>query len=112
MIAELCAGAQAGADEIGFDTALSQVAPSGHFFDAPQTMARYSTEFYEPVVHNYANFGTWSERGATDATRRATQVWKDILAADVRPEVEGTKLETLKSFIARRSAEGGAPPES
>ena len=43
MVAELCAGAKAGTDEIGFVNALSQVNPSGHFFEAPQTMERYST---------------------------------------------------------------------
>ena len=112
MIAELCAGAQAGRDEIGFDGALSAVAPGGHFFDAPQTMERYATEFYEPVVHDYANFGTWTERGAQDATVRATQVWKDILAVDERPDVDQDKLSALQEFIARRTAEGGAPPES
>ncbi|MEM1352655.1 MAG: trimethylamine methyltransferase family protein [Pseudomonadota bacterium] len=112
MIAELCAGAQAGPDEIGFDTALSQVAPSGHFFATPQTMARYNTEFYEPVVHDYANFGTWTERGALDATTRATKIWKDILATDARPQVDADRVAALKEFIARRTAEGGAPPES
>ncbi|MEM9577558.1 MAG: trimethylamine methyltransferase family protein [Pseudomonadota bacterium] len=112
MIAELCAGAQAGADEIGFETALSQVDPSGHFFAAPQTMARYTTEFYEPIVHDYANFGTWTERGALDASTRATQVWKDILAADARPAVDGDRVAALQAFVAKRTADGGAPPES
>ena len=112
MIAELCAGAQAGDDEIGFDNALSQVNPSGHFFDAPQTMERYNTAFYEPIVHDYANFGTWTERGAQDANTRATKVWKDILAADRRPPVDQDRLDALQSFIAKRTAEGGAPPES
>ena len=64
MVAELCAGKQAGADEIGFDTALCQVAPGGHFFATSQTMERFKTEFYEPIVHDYANHGTWSELGA------------------------------------------------
>ena len=86
--------------------------PSGHFFDAPQTMARYSTEFYEPIVHDYANFGTWTERGAQDATQRATQVWQDILATDNRPKIDGDRLGALQDFIARRTAEGGAQPES
>jgi len=112
MIAELCAGAKAGADEIGFDNALSHVMPSGHFFASPQTMERYNTEFYEPVVHDYANFGTWTERGAQDATTRATKVWKGILEADKRPSVDADRAAALKDFIARRSAEGGAPPES
>ncbi len=112
MVAELCAGNKAGADEIGFANALSQVAPSGHFFAAPQTMDRYTTEFYEPVVHDYANFGTWTERGALDASTRATQVWEGILA---EPELSLTppdRLAELEAFIARRTAEGGAPPVS
>ncbi|WP_299351028.1 trimethylamine methyltransferase family protein [uncultured Shimia sp.] len=112
MVAELCAGAKAGEDEIGFDSALSAVDPSGHFFSAPQTMARYNTEFYEPVVHDYANFGTWTERGAKDASTRATEVWKDIVASTPDLGIDGEKLASLQDFIAKRSAEGGAPPES
>lgn len=112
MIAELCAGNTAGPDDIGFDTAISEVDPSGHFFATSQTMERYNTEFYEPVVHDYANFGTWTERGAQDANTRATKVWKDILAADKRPNVDGAKVDALQAFIAKRTAEGGAPPES
>ncbi len=112
MIAEICAGAQAGPDEIGFDTALSHVDPSGHFFAAPQTMARYNTEFYEPVVHDYANFGTWTERGARDATSRATDVWQQIVEQDAAVTVDDARLETLEAFIARRTAQGGALPES
>ena len=112
MIAELCAGAQAGQDEIGFDNALSHVQPQSHFFDAPQTMARYNTEFYEPIVHDYANFGTWTERGARDANQRATAIWKRIVDAKSRPGLNTERVTHLREFIARRSAEGGAPPES
>jgi trimethylamine--corrinoid protein Co-methyltransferase len=112
MVAELCAGKRAGPAEIGFADALSQVAPSGHFFATPQTMARYTTEFYEPVVHDYANFGTWTERGALDASQRATAVWERILAAPPVPIIDEDRLDSLRAFIARRTAEGGAPPES
>ena len=112
MVAELCAGAKAGTDEIGLANALAHVAPSGHFFAAPQTMERYTTEFYQPIVHDYANHGTWTERGAQDATTRATAVWENILA---QPEVAMTppdRLAALDAFIAARTAEGGALPES
>ena len=112
MVAELCAGAQAGADEIGLANAISEVEPQGHFFATSQTMARYNTEFYEPIVHDYANFGTWTDRGAMDATTRATAVWEDILRADVRPAVDADRLMALRGFIERRTADGGAPPES
>jgi len=111
MVAELCGGTRAGVEEIGF-AALAEVAPSGHFFATTQTMARYDTEFYEPMVHDYANFGTWEERGAVDCNARATAVWERILAADHRPDVDPARLEELRAFIARRSDEGGAAPVS
>lgn len=112
MVAELCAGAQATEDEIGFTNAISAVEPQGHFFAAPQTMERYNTQFYEPIVHDYANFGTWTERGAVDANRRATGVWKDIVNAKCQPPRDDARLGHLQDFVARRTAEGGAPPES
>lgn len=111
MVAELCAGRAAGEDEIGF-AALSEVEPSGHFFATTQTMARYNTEFYEPVVHQYANFGTWTERGSLDASTRATAVWEKILADNIRPIVDADRVSALHDFIAKRTKEGGAPPES
>jgi len=112
MVAELCHGNKAGPDEIGLANALAHVQPSGHFFAAPQTMERYNTEFYEPVVHDYANFGTWTERGARDATTRATDVWETILAEPEAMMTPPDRMAALEDFIARRTAEGGAPPES
>ena len=111
MVAELCAGRAAGADEIGFD-AMAEVDPSGHFFATTQTMARYNTEFYEPIVHDYANFGTWAERGSIDTSTRATAVWEKILEDDERPDVDPDKVAALHAYIAKRTAAGGAPPES
>nr|WP_174822268.1 trimethylamine methyltransferase family protein [Ruegeria arenilitoris] len=112
MVAELCAGAQAGQAEIGFDTALREVEPGGHFFAASQTMERYTTEFYEPHLHDYANFGTWTERGSVDANHRATAVWRDILNNFEPPAQDQPGLDAMRDFIARRTTEGGAPPES
>ncbi len=112
MVAELCAGAQAGADEIGYDNAIAEVEPQGHFFATSQTMDRYNTEFYQPIVHDYANFGTWTERGSIDANQRATAVWQGIVRDFQAPDVDGARVEALQAFIDRRSAEGGAPPES
>ncbi|MEF3049044.1 trimethylamine methyltransferase family protein [Pseudotabrizicola sp. L79] len=112
MIAELCAGNTATTDDIGYETAIKEVDPSGHFFATTQTMARYNSAFYEPIVHEYANFGTWTERGAKDANIRATAVWQAILAADQRPATDVARVEALQSYIAQRSKAGGAPPES
>ncbi|MAW52929.1 MAG: trimethylamine methyltransferase [Geminicoccus sp.] len=112
MIAELCAGAQAGPDEIGYANAIQEVEPQGHFFATSQTMARYNTEFYQPIVHDYANFGTWTERGSVDANQRATAVWQNIVNNAQGPTVDGGKVEALQAFIDRRTAMGGALPES
>lgn len=112
MVAELCAGAQAGTDEIGFEGAIRAVEPQGHFFAAPQTMERYDTQFYEPIVHDYANFGTWTDRGSKDANMRATEVWQEIVDAKAQPGLDAARLGELQAFIAKRTAEGGAPPES
>lgn len=112
MVAELCAGATAGTDEIGYDTAFKEVDPSGHFFATSQTMALYNSEFYEPIVHVYANFGTWTERGARDATARATDVWQSIVSQDSGLNLDADRVGALQDFVARRKSEGGAPPES
>ncbi|MBF9029994.1 trimethylamine methyltransferase [Rhodobacterales bacterium HKCCE3408] len=110
MVAELCAPAHAGPAEIGLD-ALEEVKPGGHFFAAAQTMARYQTEFYEPLVADWSNFGTWEGRGGRDANQRAVGIWQEILA---EPEADflGDRGPAIDAFIEQRSAEGGAPPES
>lgn len=111
MVAELCTQAQAGEAEIGLD-ALAEVQPGGHFFAAGQTMARYQTEFYEPLVADWSNFGTWEENGARDATSRATDIWQRILAEDPGPTIDTDRAAALTDYIAKRTAEGGAEPVS
>ncbi len=111
IVAELCAGAQAGDGEIGLD-ALAEVQPSGHFFAAGQTMKRYRTEFYEPIVSEMKTFGTWEHEGSVDATARATSVWESILAQPPKPDVDLDRIAEMRDFAAKRTSEGGAPPES
>ena len=110
MIGELCTPTLAGAPEIGLD-ALREVQPGGHFFATAQTMDRYDSEFYEPLVHDYANFGTWSERGSPDATTRATAIWRDRITAPP-PATDPARVAALDEYIATQTARGGAPPES
>lgn len=111
MVAELCATASASDDDIGLD-ALAEVQPGGHFFGAQHTMERYKTEFYEPLASDLSNFGTWSERGAIATNERATGIWKSILEEFQSPVPKGDNTEALARFIAQRTKEGGAAPES
>jgi trimethylamine--corrinoid protein Co-methyltransferase len=113
VMAELCAETPAEDADIGLD-ALRDVQPGGHFFATQHTMDRYQTAFYEPKSWDRSNFGTWSERGEVDANIRATGIWKAILADHVPPPAaaDADRIGALRDFIARRTAEGGAPPVS
>ncbi|MEM9551266.1 MAG: trimethylamine methyltransferase family protein [Pseudomonadota bacterium] len=113
VFAELCSKAAADDDEIGME-ALREVQPGGHFFGAGHTMARYQTEFYEPMSWDWSNFGTWTENGSVDTNTRATGIWQGILDRFEAPPSasDPDKRAALRAFIDRRTAEGGAPPES
>jgi trimethylamine--corrinoid protein Co-methyltransferase len=109
--AELCTETEADDDAIAL-TALAEVEPGGHFFGATHTMERYQTAFYDPVGMDWSNIGTWTERGSEDANTRATSIWKKILAEFTPPQVAQDKIAALDAYIAERTAQGGAAPES
>lgn len=111
MIAELCHEAAAGEAEIAFD-AISEVMPGGHFFSTGNTMERYRTEFYSPILHNYANFGTWEEQGGVDASHRAARMWQEMIDQPAPGHCSAEQVEAVNRYVSERSAEGGAPPES
>jgi trimethylamine--corrinoid protein Co-methyltransferase len=111
MLAESFQPIVVDADEIGLD-AIAETSPGGHFFGGAHTLARYRTAFYEPLVSDWANFGQWTEEGSRDATQRANEIWKQILAEFEPPPIDDAIAAELDEFVARRTAEGGAPPES
>jgi trimethylamine--corrinoid protein Co-methyltransferase len=98
-------------DEVALD-AIAETPPGGHFFGGEHTLQRYRTAFYEPLVSDWSNFGQWTEAGARDATQRANDVWKRALAEFEPPPLAESIAAELDEFVARRTAEGGAPPES
>jgi len=51
-------------------------------------------------------------RCARTATERANRIWKRALAAFEAPPLPPERAEALADFVARRRAEGGAPPMS
>ena len=89
--------------------AILGVNPGGHFFDQPQTMELFSTAFYEPLVHSYANYGSWIEQGSPRAEERATRKWQDILENFSPPEVCAGVSDRLAHYIQDRKSKGGAP---
>ena len=111
MLAELCVAPPADEDTLGFG-AIAEVPPGGHFFSAAHTMARYRTAFYEPLIADVSNFGTWQENGERTAPERARDKWKQVLAQFTPPASAAACAQALDEFIARRTEEGGAPPVS
>lgn len=112
VMAELCLPTAADEAALAFE-ALREVQPGGHFFGCAHTMERYAGAFYEPLVADWSNYGTWAERGGQDASTRATALWEKITATS-KPPASATpeRLAALDAFAAVRAAEGGAEPVS
>ncbi len=98
-------------EEIGLE-AIGETPPGGHFFGGEHTLQRYRTAFYEPLVSDWSNFGQWTEAGSRDATQRANETWKRVLDEYDPPPLDDAIAAELVEFVARRTAEGGALPES
>ncbi len=110
-IAELCTATPQDDDAFAFE-AIAEVPPGGHFFSVAHTMSRYRTAFYEPIVADLSNFGTWKDGGSKSATTRANGIWKLALSKFKPPEACEGVADLLDEFISRRTAQGGAAPVS
>ncbi len=111
VMAELCVPVGATEADQAFD-AIAGVAPGGHFFASEHTMERYRTAFYQPLVADLSNVGTWAEAGSLRADERATRVWQDRLAGFTAPDGAEAGLEQVRQYRADKIAAGGAPPVS
>ena len=92
--------------------AIASVEPGSHFFGCEHTMSRYQTAFYKPLVSDWSNFGQWQENGSKTATQRANGIWKDILNEFQPPKIDPAISDEINAFVDKRTAEGGAAPES
>ena len=97
-------------DALAYD-AIAGVEPGGHFFGEPHTIERFETAFYEPLVATRSSYEQWVEQGSLGARARANAIWKQRLADHESPAVDDAIVAELDDFVARRHAEGGAPPD-
>jgi trimethylamine--corrinoid protein Co-methyltransferase len=88
-------------DDLAVD-AIKGVGAGGHFFGAAHTLARYETAFYRPLLSDWSNFENWTEAGARNATQRATDIWKKMLAEYVAPPLDASVKEAIDAYAARR----------
>ena len=82
--------------------AVKEVGPGGHFFGAADTLERYETAFYAPLVSDWRNFETWEEDGSKTATERANGIWKQLLADYEKPPIDQAIEEELQAYMAKR----------
>ncbi len=87
---------------------LDQVEPGGHFFDASDTMERYTDAFYEPLVADLDNFGQWADNGGLSSHERATRIWQQALSDYKAPTSCDQVAGRIDGFIAKRKQQGGA----
>ena len=108
-LAEMATPPETDPDSLGWD-ALVDVEPGGHFFATQHTMDRYATAFYEPLVADLTNFGTWAEAGGKSSDNRATAIWQGLLETYRPPAGSADRAARLTDYIANGKAKGGARP--
>jgi trimethylamine--corrinoid protein Co-methyltransferase len=96
-------------DTLGVE-AIAEVGPANHFFAAQQTLDRYETEHYNPMLSDWRNFESWRDAGSETATQRANKIWKQLLEEYEEPKLKPEVEEGLSAFVDKRVAEGGAAP--
>jgi len=88
-------------DTLALET-IRDVAPGGHFFGTGHTMERFETAFYRPLLSDWQNHDAWEAAGAKDATQRATEIWKRLLAEYEEPLMDPAIREGLDDYVGRR----------
>jgi len=96
-------------DTLGVET-IAEVGPANHFFAAQQTLERYETEHYNPMLSDWRNFESWRDAGSETATQRANKIWKQLLEEYEEPKLKPEVEEELSAFVDKRVSEGGAAP--
>ncbi len=91
--------------------AVAEVGAGGHFFGCAHTMERYRSAFYAPLGFRLAQFRAMGRRTAPRPRRSAPPASGKAPCGDyVAPPRDPAVVEAMDSYVARRKAEGGAPP--
>ncbi len=85
--------------------AIKEVGPGGHFFGAADTLSRYETAFYTPLLSDWRNYENWEESGSLTGTDRANRIWKQLLEEYEEPPMDPGMREALSDYVAKRKQE-------
>ena len=59
------------------------------------------------MLSDWSNYESWADAGARDATHRAAEIWKRVLAEYAPPPLDPAVREAMDDYIARRTEEIG-----
>lgn len=104
MFQHYLAGFKINDDTLALDM-IARVGPGGHHFGTPHTQARFSDEFYEPFLSDRLGFEPWQAAGSWDAARRASNIWKKMIAHYEQPALDEGVRDELADYVARRERE-------
>ena len=91
-------------DAMGLD-AYKEVGPGGHFFGAADTLKRYETAFYSPMVSDWRIYENWRDGGALTAEQNANKIWKQLLESYRQPDIDFYLLGEVRGFVDCRKQE-------
>ncbi len=90
-----------------FDEAVAtigEVGPGGHYLGTEHTQSHFQTAFYMPELADANSYEQWLSEGKKDASERAVEKAKAMLAAYQPPALDPAIDEALLAFIAKREA--------
>jgi trimethylamine--corrinoid protein Co-methyltransferase len=93
-------------EDLAFDAHV-EVGAGGHFLGAAHTLERFRTCFYRPLLSSTENYERWNRLGGRDASMRASEIWKETLAAYEQPPLDDGIREELTEYVTRRRTELG-----
>ncbi len=77
------------------------VVTGGHYLDHPDTLARYRTEFYTPIVSDRNNWSTWQEKKRNSVESAWDKAQCRIKTFET-PELEEYKLASLQNYLKNK----------
>ena len=85
--------------------ALRETGPGKHFLGSAHTQANFETAFWRSEMADNTTYEQWSSEGSVESHSRARARASQMLAAYEAPEIDQSKDEALRAFIAKRMEE-------
>ena len=78
---------------------IGEVGPGGEYLTHAHTFRNFRNEFYQPIIEERGNFGSWQKNGALSIEKRANMKWKEILENYTEPQLPADIERDLRNFV-------------